>query len=162
MRIAHLLVLLLGLGLCTGCTDENKGHDHDHEHAHDDHDHDHDHDHPDADEDHGTRHARGTINTGAATGNVFQLGPVQAGSEAHIEFEPGAADAVTAVRVWIGNEAGKGVMKTLADKQKSGIYHAHVEVKPALPEDAKIWVEVETTDGQRQRGSVAIHDEVEK
>lgn len=57
-----------------------------------------------------------------------------------------------AVRAWVGDEAATGVLITLAEFEED--HHcAHLEVPQPLPAGAKLWVELETSEGERLRGS---------
>ncbi|MEM7166253.1 MAG: hypothetical protein AAF581_12355 [Planctomycetota bacterium] len=157
MRQLILLSLLCSGVLCfAGCSGGDNGHGHDHGpggHSHEAGD---GHDHGSGDTDmHGERQQIGSITAGSAKATVFQFGKLELGKEAHVEVELADQGAATAVRVWYGDESGRGAMKALADKQDSGIYHAHVEVKKDAPASAQFWIEVETKDGDRGRAAVA-------
>lgn len=59
------------------------------------------------------------------------------------------------VRAWVGDEAATDVVITKAEFEVD--HHcAHLEVPQPLPAEAKLWVEVETADGERLRGSTAL------
>lgn len=60
-----------------------------------------------------------------------------------------------AVRAWVGDEAATNVVVTKADFEVD--HHcAHIEVPNPLPAEAKLWVEIETPDGSRLKGSTAV------
>ncbi len=59
------------------------------------------------------------------------------------------------VRAWVGDEAATNVLVTKAEFEVD--HHcAHIEVPSPLPADAKLWVEIETPDGTRLKGSTSV------
>ena len=86
---------------------------------------------------------------------VFIVGDTAAGSELHIEIEVATGPTPDTLRVWIGNESGAGAMKAKADRSGSH-FHVHVEVPVTIDKEDAIWIEVQTAEGSRQRGSVAL------
>ncbi len=59
------------------------------------------------------------------------------------------------VRAWVGDEKASDVMVTKAEFEVD--HHcAHIEVPSPLPEDARLWVELETADGKRMKGSADV------
>jgi hypothetical protein len=59
------------------------------------------------------------------------------------------------VRAWVGDEAATDVVVTLAEFEVN--HHcAHIEVPEPLPADAALWVEIETSDGARLKGSTPV------
>lgn len=59
------------------------------------------------------------------------------------------------VRAWVGDEAATDVVVTKAEFEVD--HHcAHLEVPQPLSDEAKLWVEVETADGQRLKGSTDL------
>ena len=150
-------VAILCFAVATGCNGGGDGHDHDHDHdhspgGHSQDDGDHSHDHAMDDDAHGERHTLGEVQVSGLTATVYQFGAIEAGKEAHAEVEFSNGSTVTAVRLWYGDESGRGVMKAKADKLESGAYHAHIEVKEGVT--GQLWVEVETASG-REAVSVA-------
>ena len=60
-----------------------------------------------------------------------------------------------AVRAWVGDEAATNVVVTKAEFEFD--HHcAHIEVPSPLPAEAKLWVEIETADGARLKGSTPV------
>jgi len=61
----------------------------------------------------------------------------------------------TAVREWIGPEDASGVVvvKTIVENDYQ---HGHIEMPDPIPADAKLWIEIETSDGGRVKGSVPL------
>jgi len=60
-----------------------------------------------------------------------------------------------AVRAWVGDENADGVVVTLAEFEVD--HHcAHIEVPTPLPADAKLWVEIESPDGERLKGNTEL------
>jgi len=59
------------------------------------------------------------------------------------------------VRAWVGDEAATDALVTLAEFEVD--HHcAHIEVPQPLPAAAKLWVEIETAEGARMKGSTAV------
>jgi len=85
------------------------------------------------------------------TSKVMHIGDVSKG-HFNLYIEGGEP---AAVRAWIGDEAATDVMVTKAEFEVD--HHcAHIEVAQPLPEGAKFWLEIETADGQRLKGSSAL------
>ena len=82
---------------------------------------------------------------------VTQVGHAKAGAEAVFVIKiGGGAGKPKAVRAWVGVEGGQGSIKTKADEEKPGEWHAHHEVSKPVPAGAKLWVEVETGSGRKR------------
>lgn len=59
------------------------------------------------------------------------------------------------VRAWIGDEAATDAFIAKAEFEVD--HHcAHIEVPTPLPADAKLWVEIETAEGARLKGSTEV------
>jgi len=60
-----------------------------------------------------------------------------------------------AVRAWVGDE---GATDTVVTKAEFEVDHhcAHIEVPDPLSADARLWVEIETPEGGRLKGSTAL------
>lgn len=83
-------------------------------------------------------------------------GEVVAGKEVDVDVHvTGSEGKVTAVRLWIGSEDGKGAMKMKATINKDEA-HNHVEVPSPLPAGAKLCIELELSDGKKEVGSLAL------
>ena len=89
---------------------------------------------------------------GAYEVQVTQVGEVKAGEEAIFIITPKGEAEPKAVRAWVGVESGKGSIKTKAEREKEGKWHAHHTVSKPLPTDSKLWIELETANG-KQKGS---------
>lgn len=60
-----------------------------------------------------------------------------------------------AVRAWVGDEGATSAVVTKAEFEED--HHcAHIEVPNPLPADARLWVEIETAEGNRIKGSTAV------
>jgi hypothetical protein len=102
------------------------------------------------------RHDLGSAAVGAYEVRVARYGDLTPGQECDVDISlGGGAAAAAAVRVWIGVEDGSGSMKARAEAEGEG-FHAHVEAPDPMPQDARLWVEVESADGQTSRGSFAL------
>jgi hypothetical protein len=139
----------------TGTHADGDGHDHkagdghDHKasggHNHKDGD---DHDHKDG-HGHGPKTDLGTQSAGGMTIAAAREGDVTPGGEASFDITvTGGPGKLAAVRVWVGAQDGKGSVKGKAEAEGDG-WHAHAEVPKPLPAGSKLWVEVETTTGQK-------------
>lgn len=76
-------------------------------------------------------------------------GTVAPGAETVFVLKPSGGEQPKALRAWVGVESGKGSVKTKADQEQPGEWHAHHEVTRAPIPGAKLWVEVETAAGKR-------------
>ena len=107
-------------------------------------------------------HGGPVIDLGTATAGAFNLkatrdqGLIEAGKDAPIDVTvtptAGAAKP-TAVRFWIGTQDAKGSAKAKAEIEnpaEPNRWHTHTEIPATIPDGAKLWVEVETGDGQKQ------------
>jgi hypothetical protein len=82
------------------------------------------------------------------TTKVMHIGDI---SKGHFNLYVEGGEPV-AVRAWIGDEAATNVVVTKAEYEVD--HHcAHLEVAQPMPEDARFWLEIETADGQRLKGS---------
>lgn len=143
-------VLSLALGVAGCDQDAGHGHDHDHDHGHA-HDHDHDHgvEHEEGAEagaeadDHGKANVLGKQEHAGFSVQATLYGQVKPGEEAAADVEVSGA-ALEAVRLWIGEESGRGATKSKGEPKKDGGYHFHIEVPATIPEGAKLWVELDT------------------
>jgi hypothetical protein len=62
---------------------------------------------------------------------------------------------LAAIRAWVGDESANQVMVTKAEFEVD--HHcAHIEVPQPLPATARLWVEIETMEGVRLKGSTEI------
>jgi hypothetical protein len=122
-----------------GTTGTTKADGHDHKDG-DDHDHGHG---------HGPRTELGSQPAGGMTIMAAREGDVTPGGEATFDIGvTGGAGKPAAVRVWVGTEDGKGSIKAKAEAEGDG-WHAHAEVPKPLPSGSKLWVEVETSKGEK-------------
>lgn len=120
----------------------------------DDHGHDHDHDHGHSHD--GERYELGSLTIGASEVAVIQVGELTSGGSVVFEMQAtGGEDAISAIRIWVGNEAGEGSIKQKAGADGGGHYHAHVELDETWPEDSQVWIEIETADGS-ERGAYPL------
>ena len=84
--------------------------------------------------------------------SIMQHGEISAGGKAHLDIAlSGPAKAPKALRLWVGNKSAKGSMKARAGKGHSpGEYHVEVEVPEKMPENSKLWVEIQDSDGRKK------------
>ncbi len=126
---------------------DGDGHDHQAGDGHDHKDGD-DHDHKDG-HGHGPKTELGSQSAGGMTIVAAREGGVTPGGEATFDISvTGGAGKPAAVRVWVGTQDGKGSIKGKAEAEGDG-WHAHAEVPKPLPGGSKLWVEVETSTGQK-------------
>lgn len=161
-----ILVSSLAVGLALtvpGCGDSSSpsepshsaddGHDHG-EAGHEDHDHgpgEHDeHD----DHGHGEERSLGSVSVGGTTLTVSISGDLEPGAEIHVELEPTGGPAPSAIRLWIGDEAGAGALKSKADVH-DGHFEGHVEA-PSDITGASLWIQVESASGESSTGSLQL------
>ena len=134
---------------------DDDGHDHqaagheDHDHANEDDEHaDHD------DHDHGEEVSLGTIEIVGTVLDVSISGQVAPGEEVHIDLVHTAGPLPAAVRLWIGDEAATGSLKSKADGHDNH-FHGHAEA-PASLQNAALWIEVESASGNRTARSLPL------
>jgi hypothetical protein len=114
-------------------------------------------------EDHpGDQVALGAKTMGAWKVTVTRIGTWEPGKEgaASVSLAPDKP-AAKAVRVWIGDEEGKSATKAKgeADSKQSGSWHCHVTVPNPIPEDAQLWVAIETGAGDKLKESFPLKSE---
>jgi hypothetical protein len=86
----------------------------------------------------------GTMKIGGFDVQVTRLGELKAGEEAVFIIKPtGGTGEPKAVRAWVGVETGQGSIKTKAEEEKEGEWHAHHAVSKPMPAKSKLWIEVE-------------------
>ena len=139
---------------------DHDGHDHNAE-GHEDHDHDaeghEDHDHGDDDHgDHGAERDLGSVTIAGTTLRVSMGGEIEPSAPVHLDIERTDGPEPAAIRVWIGDEAGTGALKSKA-MGSGGDYHADAEAPADVSFPTFLWIEVETADGTRESGSININ-----
>lgn len=69
-----------------------------------------------------------------------------------------AQPAAKAVRVWIGDEEGRGATKAKGEPEAThpGGWHLHLAVPEPIPTGARFWVTIDTDDGQRIKESFPL------
>lgn len=103
----------------------------------------------------------GTTKTGDLTVRASRdKGEIKPGGDAPIDVWVTTADdkpaTVTAVRFWIGTEDAKSSVKAKAEIEvpsEPNHWHTHAEVPSPLPAGAKLWVEIEGTNGKKNVAS---------
>ncbi len=174
------LIIVSSLGgvlSITGCKSESapqdssahSAHDHadddTHDHADDTHDHADDdghahgdddaHDHADddtQDDGHAATRPLGTVVIAGTTLEVSAGGEIEPKAELNVNIKHIDGPVPVEIRFWIGNEAGDGSMKSKTDP--SG--HGHGEVPATVNADTALWIEIETSSGERVRSSVPL------
>ncbi|MEX2673350.1 MAG: hypothetical protein WD294_14705 [Phycisphaeraceae bacterium] len=162
MRTTATLILTLGLTttLFIGCTDsaaptqapvaehDESDHGHGDEQANG----------HEADGHHaGPKHPLGPVSVGPYTVTAKQIGEIEAGEPQ--TFEIMLDDPTTepeALRAWVGNEQAVGSVK-VRTVFRDGFYDADLQVPQPMPENSKLWVEIET-DTERHVGSLELHE----
>ncbi len=145
--VATALTLIL-----TAC---GEGHDHaaealdDHALAEDDHGHDH------ATDDHGTERSLGSIEIASSTLSVILSGAMLPNAEMHVDIEHTAGPAPSGIRMWIGDESATGSLKIKTDAHDSH-FHGHAEAPQTINGNTALWIEIETTSGERIAKSIQL------
>lgn len=129
--------------------------------SHDGHDHGpgDDHGKPDS---HAPGHGGAVIALGEQTVGPFNVkatrdeGAIVAGKDAPIDATvtpaAGGTAKATAVRFWIGTQDAKGSIKAKAeveDPKDPNRWHVHAEIPNPLPAASKLWVEIESSTGEK-------------
>ncbi len=134
------LAFLLAASAPLAAADEHAGHDH-------------------AGHAHGPTSAVGAVKIGEVSVAASASGAMAIGKPWHIEVKlTPVQPAPKAVRVWVGAENARGSVKAKAEAEHAagGEYSANVEVPAPLPADARLWIALETADGQSAKGSIAL------
>ena len=99
----------------------------------------------------------GSVTAAGATLSV-SAGHVEAGSEVDVEVEHSSGDVPAGIRVWVGLESGVGSLKAKAHTHGDD-FHALVEVPEDLGPDARLWMNVESANGESETQSLALPSE---
>ncbi|MDB5294071.1 MAG: hypothetical protein JWO31_54 [Phycisphaerales bacterium] len=92
---------------------------------------------------------------GGLTFSAVQDEPVKAGGEGAFDLKVTgypAGGKPTAVRFWVGTEAGAESVKAKAAEVSADNWHTHLEVPSPMPAGAKFWAEVEAPAGKQTVG----------
>lgn len=79
---------------------------------------------------------------------VGQVAEAKAGEEAIFIITVKGTGKPKSIRAWIGIESGQGSIRTKADEEGDGEWHAHHEVSKPMPANSKLWLELETAAGK--------------
>ncbi len=104
---------------------------------------------------HGAMRSLGSVVIAGTSLDISAGGAPTPNTLMHVNIEHDDGPAPAAVRLWIGNEAGDGSVRSKADAT-GGDFHGHVEVPAELDADAALWIEIESATGERLHGSVAL------
>lgn len=170
-RLQRVAILGLAAGLASGltlggCTAESDpGHDDDAaEHrdgdggGHDGDGADHDgSEHDMGGEDHGAASAReiGTVRIGTSMMSVAIGGDVEPNAVLNVDVTVIDGPVPPSIRLWIGNEAGDGAIKSRAAGHDDH-FHGSAEAPAVLTDDALLWIEVESLDGSGGTASLPL------
>lgn len=110
--------------------------------------HKHDHKPGEKEEHKGEKKDLGTQEIGGFKVQVTLVGDATPGKEAIFIITPKGEGEPKAVRAWVGVESGQGSIKTKAEEEKEGEWHAHHQVSKPLPPKSQFWVELETPAGK--------------
>lgn len=108
---------------------------------------------------HGPVEAVGTVDISVYKIAVSASGEIAAGKQWHVELRLNPDQPVPkAIRLWVGNESGRGSVRAKAEAEKDakGEYSAHVEVPSPLPADGKLWIAIEPENGQAAKGALPL------
>lgn len=108
-------------------------------------------------DDHDAGRILGEIVINGTTLGVSVGGEVKPGATLHVDIRLAAGPAPSAIRLWIGDEAGTGALKSKADGHENH-YHAGVEVPEPVDSGASLWIEVESADGERTARSLPLNN----
>jgi hypothetical protein len=95
----------------------------------------------------------------AATIGPYEVQPMfeEEIEDGHYNIKIVSGGEVNAVRVWVGPEDASGVM-VAKGATEFDYHHCHVELPDPLPEDAKLWIEIESPKGELFKGSTALQE----
>jgi len=153
--VIAIFFLLLGCGESEVVhpTEPHSEHDgHDHSEEPDSHEgHEHNEAEPD---DTGEMASHGSIEIAGTTFSVSLTRDIQPSSAVNLDLEVQAGPIPTAIRFWIGDEAGTGALKSKTDAHDDH-FHGQTE-SPTELTGASLWIETETADGNRHTKSVSL------
>ena len=96
----------------------------------------------------GPKNELGSKTSGVYTVKATQVGAIKPGAESVFELAITGGNAKpSAVRAWVGTEAGEGSAKSRAHIEGND-YDVHVDLPATLPAGSKLWVELETFSGK--------------
>jgi len=104
--------------------------------------------------DHGQSHGHGPATdlghqvAGAFTVSSARTSDVIGGSDATFDVSVTGPTVPVAVRIWVGTQDAKGSVKSLCPME-DGVGHAHADVPNPLPQDSRLWVELEVQGGEK-------------
>lgn len=115
---------------------------------------------------HGGHHGA-PVALGTATIGPFEVrasrdeGALTPGGDAPIDvWLTGDITQVAAVRFWIGVQDATGSVKARADIEnpdQPNHWHTHVELPSPMPDEARVWVEIELKSGEKVTGSFPLN-----
>jgi outer membrane murein-binding lipoprotein Lpp len=115
------------------------------------------HDHDEGEHDaHAAERELGEVIISGTTFRVRMGGELEPTATLHLDIQVVEGPEPAAIRVWIGDESAVGSLKGKASGGGEGAYHADAEAPAELSPDAALWIEVESVDGERSVGSVAL------
>jgi len=114
-------------------------------------------------------HGGAIIPLGTSTIGSFNVmatrdeGSIVAGKDAPIDITvtstAGSTVKAVAVRFWIGTEDAKGSVKAKSEVEnpaEPNRWHTHAEIPNPIPAGSKLWVEIETDNGETVTGSFEL------
>lgn len=103
----------------------------------------------------GEHHALGTFTIAGGTFTVAMTGNIAPITELHFDIVQTAGPTIDTLRLWIGDESATGSLKSKTTAHDNH-FHAHVETPVTLSMDTALWIEADSTSGDRQRTSVSL------
>lgn len=98
--------------------------------------------------------SHGSIEIAGTTLSVSLTRDIQPSSTINLDLEVEAGPIPTAIRFWIGDEAGTNALKSKADAHDDH-FHGQTESSADLT-GASLWIEMETADGERYTESISL------
>ena len=83
-------------------------------------------------------------------------GEIKPSVTVHLDIERIEGPEPAVIRIWIGDEAATGALKSKA-MGSNGHYHADTEIPQNMSQSSYLWIEIETTEGVRESGSISIN-----
>lgn len=156
--IAAPLTILMGCGGGPDGHSTDDGHDHGSYSADDGHDHgpEESGDHESGEHSHeGETHELGSLTVAGVTLEVSITGIIEPGAELHVGLDPSGDAAPETIRLWIGEESGVGSLKAKANSHGDH-FDGHVEVPGEFGPGAKLWLQVESSNGASETKGLDI------
>mgnify|MGYP006439672225 FL=1 len=103
----------------------------------------------------GERHSLGTVTVAGGTFAVSMTGEITPSTELHFDITQTFGPPINTLRLWIGDKSATGSLKSKSTSD-DGHFHAHVEAHITLSMDSALWIEANTSSGDREAATIKL------